>query len=326
MLYRKYPVLVRDPLGFLQDKTGYRNPLSLYARDDEVLKSVESRLESRLEGGKWRPADSSEAEVASLLLSLYIASRASRLALTRFIDGELEYVRGELVREDLEVLTRIAELLGIKLYRDRVVRVPWLYSRGRLYYRELGLSASFTEVFGNIEGVNVSSLYVLGGRVYLDRELLVTLITSVMKSRLYGLAEDLSGVEVDGVDDLVSRVRDVVEHGAPIPATVSEDLFPDCIKSILSKSKEGSVLSDEEIYVMVTFLAGINAGTSMLERFLVEAGLAKPELAPLVSGILYEEAKRFKPYNCRALQDMGLCKCKGALIPEYWARVRRGRG
>lgn len=326
MLYRKYPVLVGDPIGFLQEKTGYRSPLTLYARDEDFMKSVEARLMSRLEGGEWSPATSSEAEVASLLLSLYIASRASRLALTRFIDGELEYARRMLEGEDLEVLARAAGILGVRLYRDRAARIPWLYSRGRLYYRELALSAPFTDVFENIEGVDVTSLYILDGRVYLDRELLVTLITGVMRRRLYRLAEDLSGAEVEGVEDLVERVRRLVEHGAPLSAPVSEDLFPDCIKSILSKPSRGEPLSDEEVYVVATFLAGINAGSSMLERLLVEAGLVKPELAPLIGGILYEEARGFKPYNCKTLQEMGICRCRGSLISEYWARARRGRG
>ena len=327
MLYRRYPILVEDPIQFLRDRLGYSDPLKLLSGDREVLELAEKRAISRLSGEDWAGAASSEYEVASLLMALVASLKASRLALSRFIEGEVSSLVKSLEGEDIEVLVRVASALGVRVDRGKRVRIPWIITRGRIYYRVLDLSTPLPDAleYMDLDEDSIASLFILEGRVYLDRRLLINLISGLARRRLYSIAESLSDLEAPGIMEIVSSIKSYMEHGVYAVKGVDISAFPECIRNIMDKAKNGMALSDEEVYIISTFLSNINADVSILEEVLVSGGLVRPELAPIIVPILYEEASKFRPYNCRRLRELGYCECRISLIAEYWSNLRKAQ-
>ena len=320
----RHPALVPDPIEYLRRATGYGNPLKIFALDDDARSLAKARLRARLAGGELGEAPGFEYEVASLLLALAGAA-SSKLALSRLVEAEVYDASRLLEEADVEDLIIVARGLGLRVERGSPVSIPWLVSRGRVYYRRLDLSAPFTDVLENAEVESVSSLFMLGGRVYLDRRLLILMITGTARRRLLELAGRVRELIPEGLEDLEEEAKSLAE-GAREPRGLVEEALPSCIKAVLARARSGRGLSDEEVYLLSTFMARIGAGSRVLEEVLSKSGLVPPGLAPLVASILYEEASRFSPYNCRALEKLGLCRCRGSLLGEYASNLRRVRG
>ncbi len=161
--------------------------------------------------------------------------------------------------------------------------------------------------------------------MYLDRRLLILMITGTARRRLLTLAERLRELVPEGLEELEDEAR-VMAENATGPKGLVEEALPSCIKSMLARARAGDRLRDEELYVLSTFMARIGAGSRVLEDVLVRSGLAPPGVASLVASILYEESSGFTPYNCRALEKLGICRCRGSLLVEYAANLRKARG
>ncbi len=323
MVGARHPALLPDPVEHLRRSTGYGNPLKILGLDEDVRRLALERVKARLHGVEWKGAPTSEYEVSTLLIALASVS-ASKLALTRFLDAEVGDAISRIQDEDLSVLIEVAQGLGIRVTRGGEVEMPWLISRGRVYYRRLDISAPVSDVLENARISNVTSLFMLKGRVYLDRKLLLEVIAGAARKRLEDLAREIAPL-IPGLDELADRIKDLAEETASRPRGLVEEALPSCIKALIARGRTGRGLSDEEVYVLATFMANIGAGPQILEEVLAKSGLAPPELAPSIASILIEEASSYKPYNCKTLDEMGLCSCRGSLLLEYSSNLHRSR-
>ncbi len=321
----KYPFMV-DPQSYLSRIIPGR-PLEILARDRDYIELARARLVAALlGGGDWRPEGlTSEDEVASFYLALAAAGKASKLALSKFIDAELERARRLMEEEEEDSLFEVAWRMGLRIER-RIIRMPWLVDdAGRVMYRSLNMAVRVDDVLRATAGVaSLANMFLKDGWVYLDRGGLIELLLGAARRRLYGLVEELSGVDSEGLEELAFQVRVAVEEASIDEIGFIGEAVPECIKELLEKA-ESRGLSEEELYVLATFLANTNAPARVLAGILASSGLAVGELANVIAEVMIVKAKEFKPYNCRELLSRGICsKCpKGGLLEGYKANVKR---
>jgi len=172
---------------------------------------------------------------------------------------------------------------------------------------------------------SLTNMFLRNGWVFLDRGGLIDLLLGAARRRLYKLAEELSNIDSESLDELALQVKISVDEIGLDEIGFIEEALPECTKRLIDKAMGGERLSEEELYVLVTFLANINAPTTLLASVLDSSRLAPRNIARMMAEVLMREAKSFKPYNCRQLTARGICeRCpKEGLLEEYKVKVKR---
>ena len=94
-----------------------------------------------------------------------------------------------------------------------------------------------------------------------------------------------------------------------------EELLPECVKQIIARSTARR-LSDEEVYVLLTFLSSIGAPREYVSKLLVETGLADRDRAGVIAESL-SKVRGYTPFKCEELKARGICDCTEDLVREY---------
>ena len=328
MLIREMPQLV-DPLEYLRRALGVGDPLRLLAGDEEYRGYALERLRARMTGKPWKPLATGEDEVASLLLALYAAARAGRLALARLVEEEAMDVARKASGDgavDERLAREIASLIGFKPVEARLM-VPWVEIRGRVEPRVFRYSVSVYDAL-RLAGDRLDLVHsmVKKGRIYTDASGLLELAVEAIKYRLLETGERLAEVEVEGLEELVEEARRLAEQAPAGPrghARPVREAYPECVRRLIAKAESGR-LTSREFYTLATFLA-YTRDVETMARVLEALGVAGG-VAGAVAEVILEEASLWKPYNCEALGRMGVCECRGDLISEYNMLIRRVQG
>lgn len=323
MNLKRYPYLV-DPWSYASLKLGSGVSFEVLAGDEHLVSLALTRLKYCLDG---RLPDeisaSTEDEVFSFwLLLLALKATGSIYVFDRVLDAEFDRIARFLRGEGVDNLILIAGALGIRVER-RTISFPWVKERdGRVIHRTLDLAIPVADFLryaskSKAEELRLANNFVKGGYVYLDRERLVKLLSEA--SRIF-LVEKLKTVEIPESKAFQRLVEEVRRLEAMEATGFREELLPDCIRSIVASSKARR-LSDEEIYVLLSFLSSIGAPREYVERLLVETGLAGGEEARVVAESL-SRIRGYTPFKCEELRSRGICDCLEDLVREYRARVR----
>lgn len=303
------------------------------ARDESVAGLALKRLKANMEESEYKPDPDStvDDEVFSFHLAVALAAALGPAALRRFSESEASRTRGMLKLEDEVTLLELASSLGVRVEK-RPISIPWLVARGgevrrRILAYRVHVS-DYLKVHAASEREDVlTNSFLLGGWVYLDRQGLEDLIYDAIKLRIEKLASQFELSELP--EPVVARARAVFEEALDKRsgrlAELDPTAFPPCIKAIVKKASREGVrsLSDEEGYMLVTFLAYTKLDSNTI-RSLLNAGdgdaLAVSSLAR------FARSRGFRPFKCSAAKELGLCewKCRGPTpLSEYRRRLAR---
>ena len=333
-LYYEYPILV-DPAVFVERELGYRLPLARVFAEKEVLEAARSYVKAALSGGDPpRPQGEWEA-VLGFHAALAIIGLAGSLRLTRIFNDYYEAVFAEKLREEeLGTLFRIAGALGLGIEKANL-EIPWaLTQRGRVVPKILVASIGLPDYLRlavRIEGSlwRLTNSFLLGGRVYLDRQRLDGLLAAAMRVRMEELERRYSD-EFEGHEALVAEASGargrINSSGKP---GYAEAAVPKCVKELLSRLTGGEELEPLAFYALVTFLANIGAPSEILADALYAGGWTSRPVAEVMARVIMEEAASYRPPRCRVLREAGICDCEEDLLASYFAALRagsRGRG
>jgi len=331
-LARKYPFLV-DAARFIKSELGYElPPLEVIAGDEGILGAAASLLEAAVKGKPLPSFESLWVHVLAYHAAIAAAAASGSLRLKRRLVDAIAYeARASLREEDLEGLFRVAAALDLPLAREKLA-IPWLYGKKGVIPRILVASVPLTPYLRLIKLVEARdelrlvNSFLLKGKVYLDVPRLEGLLTAGVRARVTRLidayAEEAQNTRLA---ELGRRAAMLLEQGVPSQG-YDPSLAPECIRRIEAKAAAGEA-SDEEFYVLVTFLAAVGAEPEHLADIIHSSGAASRPIASIMAEALLAEAKRFRPYRCEVLREKGVCECSQDLTREYFSRLRaRARG
>ncbi len=330
--YAKYP-FTTSLESYAKRELGYYGSIEELLSDEEARRLAQARLEASLsQDGLPSMIGSTEWEE---VLSFHAALAATALSgslrlLRRLADAEAYRVKRLLSKEDMKSLLRLSRILGLNASLENLV-INWLYSKRRknVLPRLLQFSIplpSYLRTASRLEDRKwrLTNSFLLSGKVYMDRESFEDFICASISERIADLAENYRDLEIPMLRDLGTRIASRLDsYYGPGPFDPSK--LPACIKEIISSAREGD-LNSEKLYMLVTFLARINAPTEYLEEIIYSTGMVPRAVARVMAESLLEEAKQFRPYKCEVAVSKGVCsECKDNILTEYWRAIRRGR-
>ena len=308
MMLSRYPFLTTLD-EYTASVLGVRLSFAAVARDESIASlALEWLKRASSRSGDWpRPANVDEA-VLSFHLAVALASKLGRHVVDALATYVSETVKPHLKMEDEGSLASILRKLGVHVER-RPVSIPWLVdSKGRVYKRNLGYAiplSDYLRVFEDNEG-SLTNAFLRGGLVYADKLILEDVTAAAVRARVRLLAGKYSDEDVP--EDLVSKGRLAFEEGLArrkwrlLPLVVRA--LPPCIRRIASKLSSNNSLTDEEAYLLVTFLGGLEYEVAGLAEALDLDDNVARGLALLAR---YARVKGYTVYTCEAARSLGLC-------------------
>lgn len=314
MSYRRFPFLA-DPRDLAAKILMKATALDDIADDERIVELAREKLRAIVEGSPLPSGLTEEEEVFSYWLAL-LAARASggvRL-LQRALRREAERMEEIASKSDLEGLVSLARIMGVRCER-RSIKIPWLVKSGKIIERELEVAVRASDYIRLTAGtrerrLKLSNSFLLGGYVYVDKASLALLLIEATPRIILERLKEIPPPEAPRFEELVSFARALEARLGGI----TEEAFPKCISDILSKARV-SELSDEEVYVLLSFLSAIGAPEGFIEKVIKEAGLAESE-APIMAKAL-SKVGGFTPYKCEELTARKICFCDGDLVETY---------
>ncbi len=333
LTYSKYPFVV-NYREYLSRVYGYQVTLSDLEGDNKVVELARRRLKDAIEKGEVEVFNApAEDEVASFYLSLAAAAAAgSRRLLEIYAEAESKRALRLLRDEDDSGILELGKAMGLSVTRD-IIKIPWIQARnGKVTYRLLSYSVSVSNYLRVVSPPpepkwSLVNSMVRGGRVYMDSETLREFLALAVKRLIIGSADKL--VKEDEPPRFLAeealRLLNAKESKVMDSKGFSSDLFPPCIRQLQERLDK---LSDEELYVYLSFLAsiGLPPGTMALELSRARAvrlDVAERSIRALITAGL---GTTYKPYSCKVMKDKGLCPAQCGLphpILVYRANLKR---
>ncbi|MEB3759701.1 MAG: hypothetical protein GSR81_02520 [Desulfurococcales archaeon] len=320
-----HPYIVNPEL-FIERRLGVKVPLPMVLEEDDSLTLVEKLLSSLVENRQLElPSNEYEAVISYYgALVASAKSRAYRL-IKLLIDASVDHALSTLPRVNDEELIKIAKNLGIEL-EYKPLSIPWLVDpAGRVVPKILKFRIDLIKYLETIEGSNDAVLslpsgFVKSRKIYLDRQRAIHLIIHGIRRKLESLIDEYKGLEAPRLEELGRRyARELVKRSSP---GIRPNLYPECIQSIMDLAKKGG-LSDEEIYVLITFIANLDPPVEYVEDMLNELNLASTSALPNIARAIVEIASRYTPYKCGSSVLREICgECSEDLLKTYYKRVR----
>lgn len=332
----KYPFIVGLE-EFLARETGLPDPLLEIAGDPSLIDLAVKRIESLL-GGNFRESflakTSSFEAVVSFYLGLAIAGKASRTLLAMVISREVSEISRLLSEEAEERVLRVASMLGIRVGKGQA-RIPWIITReGRVVERVLPYSLNIRDYLelaaASNWGRSLANSFILGGKVFLDSSGLKNLIVIKARQKMEEDARRLSALESPYISQAVKRLLEEYGSTPSSPQIVGKGLvyeaLPQCVRGILEKGLSGETITDEEFFLLTSFLANVGAPPKLLSELLsVQLGVDKDASLSIAVKAL-KIASEFKPYDCTKPPGREICSdCPGDLVKHYLGRIRARR-
>ena len=318
---KKYPHLV-DPWSYASLKLGFDRAFEVIASDEHFIGLALRRIKLANEGLPDEISTSTEDEVFSFWLSLLsLKAAGSVYLLNRVVDAEVNRISRFL--EDEEDLVGVARALGVRV-EVRSISFPWVVVKGKVIRRVLDFAVPVRDFLrcaagSKFEELRLVNNFVKGGYVFLDRRRLVKLLAEASRRAIVEKLK-MEAPETPLFERLVEEVKALEVREA---TGFDEELLPECIKQIIARSTARR-LSDEEVYVLLTFLSSIGAPREYVSRILVETGLAGRDRAEVIAESL-SKVRGYTPFKCEELKARGICDCTEDLVREYTSRVRRRR-
>lgn len=303
------------------------------ARDEAIAGLALERLKAGIEEAEYRPKPelTVDDEVFSFHLAVALASALGPSALKRFSESEASRAYKTIKLEDENTLIELASSLGVRVEK-KPISMPWLIARGGevrrkiLAYRVHVSDYLRVHAAGGREDALTNS-FLLGGWVYLDRRGLEDLIHDAVRLRIETLASQVDPSELP--EGILARAKAILEEALDKRSGRLVDLdpeaFPPCISAIVEKASRAGVkaLSDQEGYMLVTFLAYIKLDSESLRDLL---NASDGDALAISSLARYARLRGFSPFRCSAARDAGLCRwsCRGpSPLSEYRRRLAR---
>ncbi|MFN4046566.1 MAG: hypothetical protein ACK4H7_04420, partial [Acidilobaceae archaeon] len=167
------------------------------------------------------------------------------------------------------------------------------------------------------EALRLVNNFVLKGLVYMDRARLEKLVVEAARKTIEEKLKDTPVPDAEAFRRLSKSLKELEERAA---SGFSEEFFPECVKSIIAAGRVRR-LSDEEAYVLLSFLRAVGAPRDYLEKLLRSLGVEE-------AGVLAEalgEIGDYTPFKCEVLKAKGICDCDMDLLEEYELKSRRAR-
>ncbi|MCX8195589.1 MAG: hypothetical protein N3F67_00670 [Acidilobaceae archaeon] len=315
MSLRKYPFLA-DPRDVAAATFQSHNALEEAA--SELFEICVRRLEAIARGEAYE-ARGAEEEVLSFWLSLMALREAgSTRLLERALRREGERLYALLEGASLEELVGLASAMGAEVKRE-ALEIPWAIQRGKEVRIRLEVAISAPSYLSLVAGTREERLklvnsFLLGGWVYMDARLLRLFLKEALPRYLLRRLRELEPPEGRFIE-LVMKARALEAR----EAGVREELFPKCIVDLLAKARV-SVPSDEEVFVILSFLRAIGAPSAYVEELLRETGLGAGREGVIAAALARLEVS---PYSCKELKERGMCECEEDLVKEYLRALRK---
>lgn len=261
-----------------------------------------------------------ENELFSYPISRMLVSSISDNFLSRrYSLGEAERVVSELEREnDDDKLLSIAGELDIKAEKEEeddeekftVFFADFLEATERLRSPEWKL-------------VNQD---LRKGKVYLGRKRLIRL----MKERIFSLVQEglpvpVSDIIIKNLDKHIEEIKEVLEETRTEIkdidlGKVEDELFPPCIKRLLTSQKEGQNLSHEARFAMTAFLKKVGLSEEEIISYFQDAPDFDREMASYqIEHIIGEiSGTEYSPPGCALMKTNGICFDPDSLCEQEW--------
>ncbi|RLG73655.1 MAG: hypothetical protein DRO23_08460 [Thermoprotei archaeon] len=353
--FTKYPFLIQ-PTQYFNIK--YNVKLSfieiLKTMDIEKLKRrVRERILGAIKGKIPDPFGvSDDEEIVAYYLSIIVLSIINdKWLIRRYAVAEAERIRKYLVNESNDVLSVIANTLGILLdnIEQRPLRIPYFISKGIIYDVKYVFRVHVKDYLKSIRlhsdlSWKLVNQIVSEGFVYLTREkvirYLIEIITNIIERQVKPLTKEevpslikeiLSDVEVEvqkirkehAQYALYASMREKFDELRSLGIIVFE-AFPPCIKALYQDALGGKHLSHHARFALATFLINIGLDVNSVVNVFrklpdFDETIAKYQVEHLAG--LRGSRKKYKPYNCDTMRTLGLCieECnvKNPLVKYY---------
>ena len=353
--FTKYPFLIQ-PTQYFNIK--YNVKLSfieiLKTMDIEKLKRrVRERILGAIKGKIPDPFGvSDDEEIVAYYLSIIVLSIINdKWLIRRYAVAEAERIRKYLVNESNDVLSVIANTLGILLdnIEQRPLRIPYFISKGIIYDVKYVFRVHVKDYLKSIRlhsdlSWKLVNQIVSEGFVYLTREkvirYLIEIITNIIERQVKPLTKEevpslikeiLSDVEVEvqkirkehAQYALYASMREKFDELRSLGIIVFE-AFPPCIKALYQDALGGKHLSHHARFALATFLLNIGLDVDSVVNVFkklpdFDETIAKYQVEHLAG--LRGSRKKYKPYNCDTMRTLGLCieECnvKNPLVKYY---------
>ncbi|OYT61048.1 MAG: hypothetical protein B6U75_00145 [Desulfurococcales archaeon ex4484_217_1] len=353
--FTKYPFLIQPTQYFnikYNVKLGFIEILK--TMDIEKLKRrVRERILGAIKGKIPDPFGvSDDEEIAAYYLSIIVLSIINdKWLIRRYAVAEAERIRKYLVSESNDVLSVIANTLGILLdnIEQRPLRIPYFISKGIIYDVKYVFRVHVKDYLKSIRlhsdlSWKLVNQIVSEGFVYLTREkvirYLVEIITNIIERQVKPLTKEevpslikeiLSDVEVEvqkirkehAQYALYASMREKFDELRSLGIIVFE-AFPPCIKALYQDALDGKHLSHHARFALATFLLNIGLDVNSVVNVFrklpdFDETIAKYQVEHLAG--LRGSRKKYKPYNCDTMRTLGLCieECnvKNPLVKYY---------
>ena len=330
--YKKYPFL-REAIndirlfGLTLEDIG-NTPLG-----SELLRNAREKILTVIEKGQYPiHGDDYRTEVASFLTTLILLSEIGDDALNeKFAIAFSKRIGAELSKEPIEKVLHIAiNTLGWNLSLD---------SNGDslVYYKHyLQGVPEYTEEWKLVNRL------LSKGFVRVPREKFTRLVETGIKKYILSLIEKTHIEESKIPESLYKTVeeiaatwtnlrRELVAYARSAYSGKKEDLFPPCIRSLLSELSSGKNLPHSARFALASFLLSIGFSVDeVLEVFKVTPDFREDIARYQIEHIAGLRGSRTKylPYKCENMRSYGLCrwKCENIRHPlQFFFRAARGR-
>ncbi len=318
---RKYPFLI-TLREYLAKELGYEAPLALIMKDPDIIDITITRLSEALKKGV-APLENGRTiydEVVSHHLALLLAGKLGARVAERIARAEAARAAKYLELEDTDSLIALTAELGLTVKRESI-SFPWVYDLRKRTYRSrvlpvaIRLDSYLKAVASSDEPqLRLTNAFLLRGWVYVDRKMLIEILKHAIYNTIkYRLHENTTLYSDEVSDELLTKAHKVAteildqkEKGL----TWSPEAFPPCITSLLAKASDRGLnsLSDEEGYLLTSFLALLGPNDNDLENLFRETGVSESKAVnAIINLIKLAKDKRTRIYTCKALKGLGIC-------------------
>ncbi len=281
---------------------------------ERILETIE---EGRVTGKDLSDEVEMEMELFSYPLARMIVSCADDDYLVRrYSLGEAEKMKRELEKENDENLLVVAEELSMNVsYEDGMFKL------------------FFGDYLENTErlrsgGWKLTNQDLRDGEVYLTKERLIRIMKEAIFSRISeDLPKDVPSSLVDKFSGQVKEVKQKLEESrGEIEdldlGKVETELFPPCIKKMISLQKEGVNLSHEGRFALTAYLHKVGLSEDeILSMFKgspdFDEELARYQIEHIIGDISSTE---YSPPNCSTMKTNGVCYEPDSLCEQEWMK------
>ncbi len=323
------PVLLylADPESMARRLLGSSPPLVELLSESEAIGIARALLENAVEKGRLEFPPASELErVVGYHTALALASLSRSPVLVRaIIEATYEHAISILRSMRNDDLERTAKVLGARLEKSGTT-INWIVDNGRIIPLHLQYSIDlphYLAIAGSSDDpmLLLPNSFLRGRRVYLDRDRLISLLAFAVKKRVQGLIDKYRSLESSVLSQEARRLA--ARLSRPARGGIDWESVPECIRRLVDKGVE----TDEEAYMLVSFIAYIGPDRREIEEVLLRSDLASSGSLENLSDAILSLGRRFTPYKCDSELGKKICgsQCQEGVLREYFQRVKEKR-